>query len=36
MTKPKSNVTSFKRQKLHGLNSEVLIRKMIFGQAPIL
>ena len=36
MTKPKSNVTSFKRQKLHGLDSEVLIRKMIFGQAPIL
>ena len=36
MTKPKSNVTSFKRQKLHGLDSEALIRKMIFGQAPIL
>jgi hypothetical protein len=36
MTKPKSNMTSFKRQKLHGLDSEVLIRKMIFGQAPIL
>ena len=36
MTKPKSNVTSFKRQQLHGLDSEALIRKMIFGQAPIL
>jgi hypothetical protein len=34
--KSKSNANNSKRQKLHALDSEALIRKMIFGPAPIL
>lgn len=34
--KSKSNANNSKRQKLHALDSDALIRKMIFGPAPIL